>query len=327
VPQTLKTTYLLASNEPALLAAVEPVLAATGAQIRVVMSPEAALAALLEVDAPNAPALALIDVRLPDLNPARLLAAARAGAHLRFPIVLFSDTVSDEFKNQLEEGTLDDLLPTTLTADQFAHRLRMIFRAHRREQEFDRLQDQFARDSRTDRLTGAFTRDALLALLFRETDRVQRMNTSLCMILFDIDDFSHWNTRLGPAACDQLLVFVAGRTTRLLRSYDLFGRVGKDEFLTGLPGCTAANAVLLAERVRAEVFATPFSVAGAAVRLTACFGIAPSHGRSPVIVLREAEEALRLARKGGPETIHCAAGLPEANPAPFAFLSADQFSS
>ena len=47
--------------------------------------------------------------------------------------------------------------------------------------------------------------------LFRETDRAQRMNTDLCLILFDIDDFGHWNARVGAAACDQLLAKVVER--------------------------------------------------------------------------------------------------------------------
>ncbi|UWZ86684.1 GGDEF domain-containing response regulator [Occallatibacter riparius] len=320
MPQTLKTTYLLASNEPALLANVERVLASSGAEVRIVLSPEAALEAMI---GPHAPAAAWIDARLPELDLGRFLATARAEAGGRCPIVLFSDTISDEVKSRLEEGVLNDVLPTTITAGQLAVRLDMLLRADRRERELDHLRDEMARDDRTDRLTGVHSREAILAALFRETDRVQRMKTSLCAILFDIDDFGHWNTELGSAPCDQLLVDVAKRVARLLRSYDLLGRVGKDEFLAGLPGCTVVNAVLLAERIRDEVFGLPFTAGGRAVRLSACFGIAPSNGRSPVVVLREAEEALRLARASGPETIQCAAGLPQASPAPTAFLATD----
>lgn len=320
MPHTLKTTYLLASHEPAWLAAVEPVLAASGSPVQVVLTSESALEAMAASDSP---CIALIDDRLPGLDLGRFLAAARAELGSLSPIVLFSDTVSEEVMNRLDEGVLNDLLPTTLAPAQLALRLDMLLRAHRREQELDQFRDALARNDRTDRLTGIYTRDAILALLFRETDRVQRMNTSLCTILFDIDDFGHWNTRLGAEACDVLLVYVADRVSRLLRSYDLLGRVGKDEFLAGLPGCTAVNAGLLAERIRNEVFGTPFSVADTSVRLTACFGIAPSNGRSPIVVLREAEEALRLAREAGPETIQCAADLPQPKPAPVAFLSSD----
>ena len=75
-------------------------------------------------------------------------------------------------------------------------------------------------NAQTDRLTGVYNRETMLAMLFRETDRVQRMKSPLCMILFDIDDFGHWNSRLGAEACDDLLCQVASRTARLLRSYD-----------------------------------------------------------------------------------------------------------
>jgi diguanylate cyclase (GGDEF)-like protein len=161
----------------------------------------------------------------------------------------------------------------------------------------------------------------MLSMIFRETDRVQRMNSSLCMILFDIDDFGHWNSRLGTDACDDLLCQIVTRTTRLLRSYDILGRPGMDEFLIALPGCSSVNAVMLAERLRVDVFCSPFRVNGDAVRLSACFGIAASGGRSPVVVLREAEQALLVAKSAGPESIQCAGDFPEPCAAPVAFLS------
>ena len=161
----------------------------------------------------------------------------------------------------------------------------------------------------------------MLAMLFRETDRVQRMKSSLCVILFDIDDFGHWNSRLGTEACDELLCQVVARSTRLLRSYDLLGRPGKDEFLMALPGCSSANAVIMAERLRVDVFCAPFRVGGDAIRLSACFGIASSLGRSPVVVLREAEQALLVAKATGPESIQCAGDSPQPDAAPVAFLS------
>ena len=62
-------------------------------------------------------------------------------------------------------------------------------------------------------------------------------------------------------------------------------------------------------------------LAGDAIRLSACFGIANSLGRSPVVVLREAEQALLVAKATGPESIQCAGDFPEPCAAPVAFLS------
>ncbi|HTX77449.1 MAG TPA: GGDEF domain-containing response regulator [Terracidiphilus sp.] len=287
-----------------------PVLGAPGARVRVAMTAEAALAVMQK----EAPALALVDARLPGMELGRLLAAVR-GAGLRFPIVLISDTVSEELKARLVEGILDDVVPPWIGPEWLRLRLDMVLRAAERAAELERLRDQAVRDTERDPLTGLWNRNALLGMLFRETDRMQRMNTGMCFILFDIDDFGHWNARLGSAACDELLVKVVERVCALLRSYDLLGRVGKDEFLAALPGCTSGNGAMLAERMRTEVFAEAFAVGERIVRLSACFAVVASRGRSPVVVLREAEEMLRLARTEGPETIRCAGECPEARDA------------
>jgi GGDEF domain-containing protein len=78
----------------------------------------------------------------------------------------------------------------------------------------------------------------------------------------------------------------------------------------------------LAERLRSAVFSTPFHVSGEAIRLSACFGIAVSHGRSPVVVLREAEKALEWAKAAGPESIQCFGSPSQPLPSPVTFLSA-----
>ena len=300
-------TFLLASQEPALLEAVEPVLTASGAHVEIVLSPETALTA---ITAPHPPSLVLLDVNLaaaqPGMSVEQLLAAVRAsaGGH-RIPIVLISDTVTPEWRDRLAEGVIDDLIPRAIDSPCWRLRLDMVLRTHHRMRELDQLREAAALNAQMDPLTAVYNRATLLAMLFRETDRVQRMKTSLCLILFDIDDFGHWNSRLGTDACDDLLCQVVERTARLLRSYDLFGRTGKDEFLLILPGCAAMNAMMLAERLRVDVFALPFHLEGAAIRLSACFGIASSEGRSPVVVLREAEQALQAAKDTGPESIQC----------------------
>ncbi|MFZ1087270.1 MAG: GGDEF domain-containing protein [Terracidiphilus sp.] len=311
--------YLLASAEPELLSAVEPVLAIDGARVEIFLAAEAALPALT---AAHAPTLALIDVNLPGMEIGRLLAAARAEATgRRFPIILITDSITQEWIDRLAEGVIDDLLPRKTEPAFLRLRVEAVLREHRRLRELELLREAAQLNAQTDRLTGVYNRETMLSMVFRETDRVQRMNSSLCMILFDIDDFGHWNSRLGTDACDDLLCQVVARTARLLRSYDILGRPGKDEFLIALPGCSSVNAVMLAERLRIDVFCSTFHVNGDAVRLSACFGIAASMGRSPVVVLREAEQALLVAKATGPESIQCAGDFPEPCAAPVAFLS------
>jgi diguanylate cyclase (GGDEF)-like protein len=316
---TDSATFLLASPQPALLAAIEPVLLRAASSVEIVLSAQSALAAMT---APQPPGLALLDVNLPGMPIDNLLAAVRAADNGRnFPIVLISDTAEPVWIERLAEGIIDDLILRSAEDSYWQLRIELVLRAFHRAREVDVLREAAALSARTDRLTGVNNREAMLTALFRETDRVQRLNDSMCLVLFDIDDFGHWNSRLGIDLCDELLRQVAARTTRLLRSYDLLGRLGMDEFLVALPGCGLTDAVLLAERLRIDVFSVPFEVSGDFIRLSACFGIASSLGRSPVVVLREAEEALCHAKAAGPESIQIFGDSLRPAHAPVTYLS------
>jgi two-component system cell cycle response regulator len=313
----IQPSFLLASGDPDLLQAVEPLLSATGARVSIVLSAEAALAAMRAQDPPT---VALLDERLPGMPADQLLAAARAGEN-PFSIVQIADSACPESLLRLREGVIDDLIPRDSDVEWWRLRIELALRTSQRAHEAELLRSAMSQHAQFDALTGAYNRSTLLSLLFRETDRVQRMSTALCGILLDVDDFGHWNSRLGSDDCDELLVQAVLRIKRLLRSYDILGRVGSDEFLIALPGCTPVNAVLLAERIR-EAFTEPFHVAGLAVRLSACFAVASSQGRSPIVMLRELEAALIHAKERGPETIQSAADCPSAQSHPVAFLSA-----
>ena len=321
MPSHTPPVLLLASSDPALLAAIEPLLLAGGTHVEVVLSAEAALASIA---GPNPPGLALFDARLPGMPIGQFLAAARSQTeNVRLPILLIAESVAQEWIDFLAVGAIDDLILRAAEPAYWQLRLDMLLRNQRVAAELESLRDSAVRTAQLDRLTGVYNRETLLAMLFRETDRAQRMNSSMALVLFDIDDFGHWNSRLGVDACDELLCQVASRTGALLRSYDLLGRPGMDEFLAALPACSPASAMVLAERLRVEVFAKPFRAGSETVRLSACFGIAASRGRSPVVVLREAEKALEWAKVAGPESIQCFGSPPQPEPSPVTFFSSD----
>ena len=310
---------LTASRDAALLADLQPVIAATGARVGVTDSAKAAFASMVD---PPLPMLALLDAELPQSEIDQLIAAVHAatGTHT-YPIVLLSDTVREEWHLRLAESVLDDIIPRAVTNPHWRLRLDSVLRACNRWREFDNLRATSQLNGQVDALTGLYNRSALLSTLFRETDRVQRLQTSLSLVLFEIDDFDHWRSRLSAKPCDDLLRAIVERCTRLLRSYDTFGRTGDHEFLLILPGCSSINATVLAERVRMDVFAYPIPSDGESLRLSARFGIASSQGRSPMVVLREAEMALHRAQESGPESIQCFVGRPDPQMDPIGFLS------
>jgi diguanylate cyclase (GGDEF)-like protein len=284
--------------------------------------------------------LLLLDGRLADVANCRLLAAlSEPSIRRKWALALLADETSDEWTARLHEGIVDVILPRTVDACAWKMHLTTIERSHALRCEAEQLREASLLEVKRDALTGTLNRDTLLTVLFRETDRIQRHSGSLALMAIDLDGFRHWNQTLGRNAGDQLLREAARRISRLLRTYDVLGRIGGDEFLLILPGCSTVNAVTLAERLRVEVFGEPFWVNTssepqsvqskiAEVRLTATAAITLSRGRSPIVVLREVERILRHAREREPGTILCSGEyLPSAEEAPRLFSEAEILTS
>ena len=158
---------------------------------------------------------------------------------------------------------------------------------------------QTSNSATRDHLTGLWNRESLLSLLFPETDRVQRMGTPLGFLLLDIDRFARINADYGQEVGDKILMELASRIRRYMRSYDLVGRCGDDEFLIALPGCNTSHSLQLASRIRTVLLRQPFTAGRDMIHLTVSIGLAQSRGRSPLVVLREAERALAEAKREG----------------------------
>jgi diguanylate cyclase (GGDEF)-like protein len=266
------------------------------------------------VDTLQATGLVLLDVRLSGAD--RLLARVNdTGVRRRCPVALIASKPTGEWLTRLREGAIDDIVPMTADAESWDAHLNTMRHGHQLHCELEHLNETALLTHQHDRVTGVLNRAAMMSVLFRETDRVQRLRGVLCVVVFDLDDFAQWNAELGRNSCDQLLREVTKRTGRILRTYDFMGRLGNDQFLLALPGCSTVNAVLLVERMRMEVFDEPFLLNSdhgevMQVKLTACFGITSSRGRSPVVVLRESDHALTEAKLFGPGSIRCSSDSP-----------------
>ena len=73
------------------------------------------------------------------------------------------------------------------------------------------------------------------------------------LMLFDIDHFKRINDSLGHALGDEALRLVARCTRETLRTHDVLGRVGGDEFMLLLPGANVDEALLVADRVTTRI--------------------------------------------------------------------------
>jgi diguanylate cyclase (GGDEF)-like protein len=106
------------------------------------------------------------------------------------------------------------------------------------------------RVARIDHLTGVVNRRGLHEALERELRRHGRSERPLCIAYFDCDDFKSVNDRGGHAEGDRLLQAIAASLTRHVRSSDLVGRVGGDEFAVVFPETHGESLGPAMEKVR-----------------------------------------------------------------------------
>jgi len=162
------------------------------------------------------------------------------------------------------------------------------------------LQQQLAH---TDALTGINNRRQLYELAEHEFEIAARYLHPLSAIMFDIDHFKEVNDTFGHAIGDQILQRVTQVACVNLRSADVIGRYGGEEFVIILPMTNAKQAYPLAERIRVgvEAIRVPTEKGDAAVTLS--IGIVEmihvtQHGSAESLI-RRADEAMYAAKQAG----------------------------
>jgi diguanylate cyclase (GGDEF)-like protein len=273
-----------------------------------VQSAENGAVALDIVLGPNPPDIALLDASLPGLGGLEIAAETKrrltrkqtwfvllSRAADPSTIAAAADAGVDDFLLCAPGGAIDD---TEFEMD-LRIRLSVAARVQAITRDLEARIQAISFHSLHDTLTGLWNRESLLSLLFPETDRVQRMGTPLGLLLLDLDHFARINAEYGYEAGDKILAEFANRLRRYLRSYDLIGRCGEDEFLVALPGCNSSQTLHLANRIRTTLLHRPFAAGRDMITLAASIGVAQSRGRSPLVALREAERALTSAKLEG----------------------------
>jgi len=154
----------------------------------------------------------------------------------------------------------------------------------------------------TDSLTGLANRRRLDQVLRLEWARAQRNRRPLAILMVDIDHFKAFNQRHGHAGGDHALREVAKTIERAIRRpADLAARYGGEEFQVVLPETELAGALMLAERIRADVQALPL-FGEDSLPITVSIGIGlyiPGTQQDLARLLGAADEALYRAKAAG----------------------------
>ena len=168
---------------------------------------------------------------------------------------------------------------------------------------------QLVHDSRSDSKTGLLNAATWERESRAEVTRAIRTRTPLAVALLDIDRFKSINDTFGHLIGDEVIKGVANMCHSQLRSYDLAGRFGGEEFAVLLPQTRAANAVRIAERIRSGIAAISVLAPGAAgerVHVTVSVGVAPLEVGSTLELpelMAAADAALYRAKANGRDQV------------------------
>jgi len=153
----------------------------------------------------------------------------------------------------------------------------------------------------TDELTGLKNRRYIMERLESEYQRAVRMETPLSLVLIDIDHFKNVNDTHGHAFGDVVLKAVSREMRESLRTYDLLGRIGGEEFLIASPGSTRDEATALAERIRNRIREKQISGGAITISVTVSAGVTALVGQDEKTdtLLARVDEALYRAKEDG----------------------------
>ena len=159
----------------------------------------------------------------------------------------------------------------------------------------------------SDALTGLFSRRHVMERFIEELERAKRLQNDLGCIMIDIDNFKSINDTYGHLVGDKTLREVSDILKNSIRTYDVAGRYGGEEFLIVLPDTGFEDTLMLAERIRTNIKTHPVAKSDLtpAIAVTISLGIA-SMGDTDIAVdnmIKRADDGLYAAKKSGKDKV------------------------
>ena len=152
-----------------------------------------------------------------------------------------------------------------------------------------------------DELTGTFNRRTIFAALNKAFDDIAKSGTSIGVVMIDLDHFKRVNDSYGHLAGDEILRETVRRINSVIRSSDVVGRYGGEEFIIILQRCDKSHLQACAEGIRTAIADTPMLIGNIKISMTTSVGtvVAMSPPHPMLDTLAAADSALYRAKHEG----------------------------
>ncbi|HWF39004.1 MAG TPA: diguanylate cyclase [Candidatus Acidoferrales bacterium] len=288
---------LIAEDDPVSLRVLQAFLSKWKYQVVVATD---GLEALRILESDDAPSLAILDWMMPGMEGPEICRHVRQLVNRPYVYILLLTARS--LKGDLLRGLAfgaDDYLTKPFDAMELRARLHVGLRILDLQHNLIAAREELRFKATYDTLTGLCNRGVILEALGREYARRAREGGSFGLILADLDHFKSVNDTYGHMAGDEVLREISRRMRRCVRTYDIVGRYGGEEFLIVVPASDRANSISLAERIRAATAVEPVASDQHRISTTISLGVTVCDGEKSGDVntlLRCADEALYRAK-------------------------------
>lgn len=251
----------------------------------------------------DAPTLAILDWVMPGLTGPEVCRLVRQleKESYTYLILLTSKSLKEDLIEGMEAGA-DDYVTKPFDQHELQVRLRAGIRILELQAELLETREKLRVQATRDSLTGLWNRPTTLEILKKELSRMEREDSSVGLVMMDIDRFKSINDTYGHLAGDEVLREASRRLQAAVRSYDSVGRYGGEEFLIILPGCHNQFIQSQSERLRLAICEQPMRIGNLDLQVTASFGATyavPAFDAISEGLIRTADTALYQAKREG----------------------------
>lgn len=278
---------LIVDDDPTVAKYHEAVLSDAGITSKIVVDPATLLTHLAEFR----PELILMDYYMPDIDGRELAAAIRQEpAHDSIPIVFLSAEDDADMQQRVMRIGGDDFLTKPISPAHLAGSV--LVRARR----FRSLRATMVSDS----LTGLLNHTAIKEQTAVTLSRMRRQGSAMVFALIDIDHFKKVNDTHGHPVGDQVIRSLSHLLKQRLRTSDVIGRYGGEEFAVALPDTPLDGGALVMDRIRAHFEEIAHPSPSGDFHVTFSCGVAAFPGHDdPEAIMQAADDALYEAKRAG----------------------------
>ncbi len=246
--------------------------------------------------------LVLTDLYMPEIKGIELSKEIKR-IREELPVIGISATRSKESVLSALSSGMDDFLYIPFFEEELNLRIDLQIKLYEEIKDLNETNKKLKELSFKDPLTSLLNRRAIFEHLEAEFERAKRNNTTMSVVMFDIDHFKRVNDTYGHQKGDEVLKMFSKILREEVRAYDTPARVGGEEFLLLLPHTDKTTSLKVAERIREAVKKSEVD----GIRITVSGGISSSEelkeNEKLSDLIRKADERLYMAKESGRDRI------------------------